>query len=617
MIYISKNSTIFYGLFLFSFFFLFTKCGQIDSSKKRIKTQENITKIIDALPLNQPDLYLKTIKDSSNNQTEVLGMCMYLLSSGWRQDPHVYDILLKKIDAEYGVKNDTIHCYVLNYVTQNFLRKRKIDSALIVSQEAVLAAEKLKDSLLISNAYQCLGTAYLMNSKLMQSIENMQHAMDYLPAQNMISLADLKADLANVYARQQNYKKAKEVMLESFKFAKIYKDSVSVALYATHLANAYLDLQLGDSVLWAAEQAQTIANEVQDSSVWPLIYYYKAVGYELRREYPKAIDCAKMAIQLSEIKQDLWLKTRATTIMGNAYLGMRDLEKAKLLYEEVWKIQREKMHIKVNSRLCDSMVVLQLQKSGNIELRNLYKRTRAFMDSTFSAREMSIIEEMNVRYETEKKENEIKKLATQKKTAQLQALITALILLLFLGIGSWIIYRNRQQKLLLEKENMLLESSKQLLEINKQLQTKELEENKRELNMFKEMILTKNKLLEEMEIQIMDLLKNSSTIESGQVNENKLALNAMKILTDTDWKKYLDYFEKAKPSFIERVSVQFGNLTQGELRLFLLMNLKFTRQQIADILGISSEGVRKNQYRLKKKLNIPEEVNLEDYVKGF
>lgn len=618
------NASFLFFIITVIYFFILASCNSKRSSIPLSRGELEIVKVIDAVPLNKPDLYIKTVKDSAKNEKEIQSMCIYILSSGWKQKPDMYSEISAKIDSAYGKKNDTIHLYVMNYGGQNLLRMEQGDSCFHLLQNALKLAEKLNDSLLLSMIYQTLSAVYIMKTQFVQSISMIHKAMDYLPKDKKANLADLKAELANIYARQREHKKAKESMYESFRLAQKYKDSASISLYATHLASAYADLKQADSVLWAAEQAHNIAEKLQDTSLFALIYYYKGVAYNLKGEQTKSLEYAHKALILSEIQQNLWLKNRTNVCIANCYLSLNELDKAKNLYWETFKEQQTKMGIKINTIIGDSLVVLDLKKQGDTQLVTYFRRMRYFMDSTFSAQRASAWEEMNVRYETEKKERQIKELALDKKTAQIQALIIFIVLLLSTSIGTLIIYRNRQQRLLLEKEKAILESSKKLLEANKQLQAqalqekeREIERNQTELYHFNENILAKNKLIEEMESKMNQLLTNTSSVAKEDLDKSRQALNDMKILTDSDWKTYLNYFDKAKPNFVARVSTHFTDLTQGELRLFLLVNLGFNRKEIADILGISTEGVRKNQYRLKKKLDLSEESSLEEFISKF
>jgi DNA-binding CsgD family transcriptional regulator len=68
---------------------------------------------------------------------------------------------------------------------------------------------------------------------------------------------------------------------------------------------------------------------------------------------------------------------------------------------------------------------------------------------------------------------------------------------------------------------------------------------------------------------------------------------------------------------MHRVEQELPDLTAGELRLFLLLKQGFNSKDMADVLGISIAGIKKSRYRLRKKLNLSEEDNLEAYVEAF
>jgi DNA-binding NarL/FixJ family response regulator len=49
----------------------------------------------------------------------------------------------------------------------------------------------------------------------------------------------------------------------------------------------------------------------------------------------------------------------------------------------------------------------------------------------------------------------------------------------------------------------------------------------------------------------------------------------------------------------------------------MLLKQGFDSKDMADVLGISWVGIKKSRYRLRKKLNLSEEDNLEAFVQAF
>ncbi|MBP7643797.1 MAG: hypothetical protein KA767_10670, partial [Saprospiraceae bacterium] len=90
-----------------------------------------------------------------------------------------------------------------------------------------------------------------------------------------------------------------------------------------------------------------------------------------------------------------------------------------------------------------------------------------------------------------------------------------------------------------------------------------------------------------------------------------------KILNDDDYHTFKAYFEKAYPGYLLKIRKNWRDITAAEERLFLLIKLKLKNKDIADILGISATSVKKTRNRLRKKLNLPEDLELETFVDEF
>jgi ATP/maltotriose-dependent transcriptional regulator MalT len=149
------------------------------------------------------------------------------------------------------------------------------------------------------------------------------------------------------------------------------------------------------------------------------------------------------------------------------------------------------------------------------------------------------------------------------------------------------------------------------------LQEQEINAHKAQLADFQENITNKNALIDEMQAQMNELLINATCITQSEAERNREKLDELKVLTEKDWRVYLTHFEKAYPGYIAKVEQHFPDLTKGELRFFLVIYLGLSKDELATFLGISLDGVNKNQYRLKKKLGLGEESSLREFIKKF
>ncbi len=138
--------------------------------------------------------------------------------------------------------------------------------------------------------------------------------------------------------------------------------------------------------------------------------------------------------------------------------------------------------------------------------------------------------------------------------------------------------------------------------------------DKKSLDDLTRLLLKKNSLLTELEEK---LSKNIEVKTNTETDDFELNLYNQRILTDEDWASFKIYFENVYPGFIKKLRTAHSDLTEAEERLFLFIKLNLTNKEAAAILGISAETVKKTRTRLRKRLNLPEEINLDEYVKEF
>jgi DNA-binding CsgD family transcriptional regulator len=112
--------------------------------------------------------------------------------------------------------------------------------------------------------------------------------------------------------------------------------------------------------------------------------------------------------------------------------------------------------------------------------------------------------------------------------------------------------------------------------------------------------------------------EQNETEESSFASEPyEIASYNKRILTNSDWQSFKDYFEKVHPNFNAKLRKEFPTITESEERLFLLVKLNLRTKEIASILGISNDSVKKNRNRLRKRLSLNADQDLVEYVHNF
>ncbi|MEM6687656.1 MAG: triple tyrosine motif-containing protein [Bacteroidota bacterium] len=188
-----------------------------------------------------------------------------------------------------------------------------------------------------------------------------------------------------------------------------------------------------------------------------------------------------------------------------------------------------------------------------------------------------------------------------------------LAVLIFTAInGFYKSYYKRQRERLLEKKT-------------RELAVKELEAQKEIIQLkntqLKNDIESKNR---ELAIATMNMIKKNETLNSikQELQKQKTEKQDVKpvirlidrnINNAEDWKFFEEAFNHADKDFFKKVKELHPQLTANDLRLCAYLRLNLSSKEIAPLLNISVRSVEIKRYRLRKKISLAREINLNDY----
>ena len=121
----------------------------------------------------------------------------------------------------------------------------------------------------------------------------------------------------------------------------------------------------------------------------------------------------------------------------------------------------------------------------------------------------------------------------------------------------------------------------------------------------------------------MSLIKKNEFL-NGIKNELKTAENPKiksviqlinrNINNNDDWQFFEEAFNNADKDFLKKVKSIHPELTPNDLKLCAYLRLNLSSKEIAPLLNISSRSVEVKRYRLRKKMNLPHESSLTNYI---
>lgn len=189
--------------------------------------------------------------------------------------------------------------------------------------------------------------------------------------------------------------------------------------------------------------------------------------------------------------------------------------------------------------------------------------------------------------------------------------LSAIALLLIMHYYYRKYYKNQQHK--------VIEKSKRELEVKELENTQVLMALKND--QLKQDIENKNR---ELAISTMSLIKKNEFLnnikeELKKVNNSEGLNPVIKIIdknlnnTD-DWKFFEEAFNNADKDFLKKIKSKHSSLTPNDLKLCAYLRLNLSSKEIAPLLNISPKSVEVKRYRLRKKMELPHEYSLTNYI---
>jgi DNA-binding CsgD family transcriptional regulator len=210
----------------------------------------------------------------------------------------------------------------------------------------------------------------------------------------------------------------------------------------------------------------------------------------------------------------------------------------------------------------------------------------------------SRIEISRMRLENEKNYYSAKNLQQQRQreVTNRNLALAGVILLAIIAI----LFINNKRVKTLHQQQLILEKSKQA--------EMEMAAAKDQLETFTHNLVEKTALIEQLQQQL-----NTTTLSTEQQDAWSKLMEST-IITEEQWIEFKKLLEKIYPGFFQRLKESYPDITVAEQRMAALSNLKLTTKEMAAMLGISVESVQKTRQRLRQRLKISNEVNLEEFI---
>ncbi|MBT1687964.1 ligand-binding sensor domain-containing protein [Dawidia soli] len=178
-----------------------------------------------------------------------------------------------------------------------------------------------------------------------------------------------------------------------------------------------------------------------------------------------------------------------------------------------------------------------------------------------------------------------------------------------------------QEKELSARDNELVKLSRQSQEEINRLQHEKLESELRhmnnELGTATMHLLNKNEFITSIKSNLTSIIKKNP---QDDVKKELVQITRdieQNISADSDWEHFQFHFDRVHGDFTTRFKAAFPGLSPQEIKLSAYLRMNLSTKEIAQLLNISVRGVEISRYRLRKKLLLDRNQNLQDFILNF
>ena len=425
--------------------------------------------------------------------------------------------------------------------------------------------------------------------------------------------ADAIVDLGNANASLENY----EICIEYLKEASAIYEQENDGYYQSKALNFigyYLyEINEKDSAVYYLEKALTLSKKVNHNFIIGNTLRDLAVIEIDEGQYDNARSKLLESDQYFKILDDKAALAYNYQIKGDLEFKANRLVASEKAYKTGLNLSRE---VDARSTLVDihkGLKSLYKQRGEYQNSLNHFDQYVTIKDSISSDAQMKNMQHLLIKYETEKKEKElvIATAENERRAANAKLFMIGLISLLISAIS--IIYSIIQRK---KKEQAILIQQHLEEKQKRKLAEKELEFKQKELVARALQLAKKNEFLHQLETEVLSL-KSTVNHSLNQTSDKIARMIQYDASDDDEWNQFSKEFSSIHSGFRERLLAAFGKFSTSEMRLITLLKMNLSSKDIANILRVSDAGIKKARYRLRKKMNVNSEVNLQSFILAF
>lgn len=174
-------------------------------------------------------------------------------------------------------------------------------------------------------------------------------------------------------------------------------------------------------------------------------------------------------------------------------------------------------------------------------------------------------------------------------------------------------YQQKQEQLILRHQFEKEQREKELISLQNEKLTTEVRFKNKELATATMYLLHRGKVLSNIKEELLMAIKKIDPLPDN-IFKKVLRLFEEAENNEEDWEQFSRHFDEVHNNFLFTLKRKYTDLSTTDLKLCAYLRINLTTKEIAQSLGISVRGVETSRYRLRKKLELPPDTSLYDFL---
>ena len=487
-----------------------------------------------------------------------------------------------QVNLRSGSLNEAAICY--NNLGTTYMYSNDYENAKLALKQSIEIAKNIKNDKRIISSYNVMGLVAKREQNYKEAIEYYLKSLKLAEQQERLeNCADALGNIGSCYNKIENYELSKTYFIKALEVENEIGNDYRKISKLINVGLGYNKVGQPDSALYFYNKGIDLAKKYKNKRILTTAYSNIATIYSSKRQYNKALGYSQKAVEISrEIKHYSGLIASLINT-GENYINLNRLNKAEALFNEAFNIAKDKDVRKWDADIFDSFSKLYIKKRDFQKALDYKIQSYELNDSILSNKLKVELEELNIAYETEKKEeairikdltiaNQQKDIQNKKERLTLYA-IGIVLLILFSGIVFTMFMQKQKAYKLLVKKNVEQANSEIELNITQQTEDSKVDDAQKYSNSY---------LTDKQKSELLDAL--SRLIKEEEIYCNvKLTIDEVAKALDTN-RRYLSQIIN------EHYGLNFSNFI-NEYRIHkakqLLINPEFDNYTIE---GIATES---------------------------